>query len=105
MRNQTGLHQARLAAAGRAVQHAGREPDFGIVRFDPRLPKANALRKTVAVARAGEQIEKETCVVRIKQAQSFGNDLQRLSIGDLLRRVRGEVPLDRDVPALWELDR
>jgi hypothetical protein len=74
---QPGLDQRRLAATARPVQQADAEGLVRVCLLDAPLPEAEAVGQAVAVARAGQQLQKEIGVGRVVGAQALGNDLDR----------------------------
>ena len=62
---QPGLHERRLAAAARPVDHAHGESDL-VARLDAVFPEAEALGQAVLVARTGKKLQEEIAVVGVE---------------------------------------
>ena len=70
---QPGLNQRRLAATARPVQQPDAEGLVRVCLLDAPLPEAEAVGQAVAVARAGQQLEKEIGVGGVVGAQPLGD--------------------------------
>src|SRR5207245_4205363 len=69
-RQEASFHQRRLAAARSPIEQADREWTGPVRLFDTGFPKSNALRQIIAIARAGQQLEKEVGIAGVKRAQT-----------------------------------
>jgi len=80
-RQEAGLHERRLAAAGRTVDEADRERGVGGGLFDARFPEADRFRQSVAIARAGQQLQEKVGVVRVERTKALGDNLDWQAVG------------------------
>src|SRR5436190_18670755 len=74
---QPGLNQRRLAATARPVQQPDAEGLVRVGLLNAPLPEAEAVGQAVAVARAGQQLEKEIGVGGVIGAQPLWHDSRR----------------------------
>ena len=80
-RHQPGLDKRRFAAAARPVQQADTEGPVGIRLLKACLPEANVVGQAVAIARTGQQLQKEVGILHIEGAQPLGDNLDRGCVG------------------------
>ena len=71
---QPGLNQRRFPAAARSVDQSDRERLVGVPFFDLGFPEADAVGQSLAVARAGQQLQEEVGVVTVEGTQPLGDD-------------------------------
>src|SRR5262249_34525719 len=90
-RQRARLHQRRLAATRRAVEQSHREGALGIGFFDAPLPEAEAVGQTLAVPRAGQQLQEEIGIVGVERTQPLRDDPDRRALREGSGR-RGLLP-------------